>query len=150
MEEKRRILAIDYGTKRVGVAISDPLQLFAQPVDTCSPSEILDRVATLGIRFGIDSIVVGWPLHPNGDETTALNMVQPFIDKLQRRFPDVEIIKWDERFSSERAREVLYEAGVSRKARRSKDRVNAAAAAVILQEYLDHLRDTSYGSSLRR
>lgn len=149
MERRPRILAIDYGTKRVGVAISDPLKLFAQPVDTCTPGNVLDRVAVIDEQLGIETIVVGWPLLPDGDETTAKAMVQPFIDRLQRRFRQVEIVKWDERFSSERAKEALYEAGVSRKARRSKDRVNAAAAAVILQEYLDHLKDSRYGSSLR-
>lgn len=138
MERTPRILAIDYGTKRVGVAISDPLKLFAQPVDTCAPSDVFDRVAVIDEQLGIETIVVGWPLLPDGDETTAKTMVQPFIDRLQRRFRQVDIVKWDERFSSERAKEALYEAGVSRKARRSKDRVNAAAAAVILQEFLDN------------
>ncbi len=139
MEQLPRIVAVDYGTKRVGLAVSDPLKLFAQPLDTCAPEEVVDRVAAIYDQLGIGAIVVGWPLRPDGDETTAKSMVQPFIDRLQRRFRDVEIVKWDERYSSERAKEALYEAGVSRKARRSKNRVNAAAAAVILQEYLDHL-----------
>lgn len=149
MEKMPRVIGIDYGTRRVGVAVSDPLKLFAQPVETCTPADVLDRVSAIERQFGIESIVVGWPLLPDGDATTALTMVQPFINRLERRFPNVEIIKWDERYSSERAKEALYEAGVSRKARRSKDRVNAAAAAVILQEYLDTLKDESYGSSLR-
>lgn len=138
MEKTPRIVGIDYGTKRVGIAISDPLRLFAQPVDTCGPHEILDRLAGLVDQLGVETFVVGWPLHLDGDEETAMIMVQPFIDKLERRFPEIKIVKWDERFSSERAKEALFAAGVSRKARRSKARVNAAAAAVILQEYLDN------------
>lgn len=138
MEKTPRIVGIDYGTKRVGIAVSDPLKLFARPVGTCAPHEVLDRVATIEDQLGVETIVVGWPLRLNGDESTATSMVQPLIDRLGSRFPDIHIIRWDERFSSERAKQALYDAGVSRKARRSKDRVNAAAAAVILQEYLDN------------
>ena len=142
MEKTPRIVGIDYGTKRIGLAVSDPLSLFARPVETCSPDAVLDAVTRLDQDLGIAAIVVGWPLLPDGDDSTALSMVQPFIDLLRRRFPGVPLIKWDERFSSERAKEALFEAGVSRKARRKKERINAAAAAVILQEYLDAARDT--------
>lgn len=141
MEKTPRIVGIDYGTKRVGLAVSDPLSLFARPVETCAPDDVVDAVARLEADLGIAAIVVGWPLRPDGDDSTALAMVQPFIDRLRRRFPGVPLITWDERFSSERAKEALYEAGVSRKARRSKERINAAAAAVILQEYLDAERE---------
>lgn len=139
MERTPRIVGIDYGTKRIGLALSDPLRMFAQPIEASTPHDVLDRVAAIDEKFGIESIVVGWPIRQDGDESTALEMVQPFIDRLKRRFPAVDIFKWDERYSSERAKEALYEAGVRRMARRSKDRVNAAAAAVILQEYLDQL-----------
>lgn len=143
MEETPRIVGIDYGTKRIGLAVSDPLNLFARPVQTCSPGDVLDAVGRLEKELGIAAIVVGWPLLPDGDDSTAQTMVQPFIDRLRRRFPRIALIKWDERFSSERAKEALFEAGVSRKARRSKERINAAAAAVILQEYLDSEREAS-------
>lgn len=142
MEQTLRIVAVDYGTKRVGLAMSDPLRLFAQPVDTCRPGEVVDRVAAINDQLGIETIVVGWPLRADGDDATARAMVQPFIEHLQGRFQEIQIVKWDERFSSQRAKAALYEAGVSRKARRSKERVNAAAAAVILQEYLDHLHES--------
>lgn len=141
MERQPRIVGIDYGTKRVGIAVSDPLRIFARPFDTCDPREVLDRVAAMDGELGVETIVVGWPLTQEGDESTARAMVQPFIDRLQRRFGEVPIIKWDERFSSERAKRALYDAGVSKKARRSKERVNAAAAAVILQDYLDQIGD---------
>lgn len=149
MENRPRIVGIDYGTKRIGVAVSDPLRLFAQPVATCDSNSVMDRLASIAEEFGIEAFVVGWPLNLDGADTTAVAMVQPFINRLKRKFPGVEIIKWDERFSSQRAKEALYDAGVSKKARRSKERVNAAAAAVILQEYLDERKDKSYGSSLR-
>ncbi len=143
MERRPRIVGIDYGTTRVGVAVSDPLQLFARPVDTLAPDEVSDRVASIAGDSGVEAIVVGWPLTLDGDDATAIAMVQPFIDRLRHRFPDVKIVKWDERFSSERAKQALFEAGVSKKARRSRKRVNAAAAAVILQEFLDHQHEES-------
>jgi len=141
MECRPRIIGIDYGTKRVGIAVSDPLRMFAQPLDTCHPREALNRVAAVIADPGVASIVVGWPLTLSGDDSTAWSMVEPFVRRLERRFPGVEIIKWDERFSSEDAKRALFDAGVSRKARRSRERVNAAAAAVILQDYLDQLNE---------
>lgn len=137
MEGLSRILGIDYGTKRVGIAISDPLRILARPVHTCEAGDVLDYLAGMAREWRIEAIVVGWPFTEEGGDDTALAMVQPFIERLERRFPGVEIIKWDERFSSERAKRALYDAGVSKKARRSKERINAAAASVILQEYLD-------------
>lgn len=141
MQSRARIVGIDYGTKRVGIAVSDPLHLFAQPLDTCRPRDVLDRVAAIMDESGVASIVVGWPVNPQDEDAAAKAMVQPFIDRLERRFPDTLIIKWDERFSSESAKQALFDAGVSKKARRSKLRVNAAAAAVILQDYLDQLEN---------
>lgn len=141
MEHRPRAVGIDYGTKRVGLAVSDPLRLFAQPIGTIGPDEVLDRLEALRREHAIDIFVVGWPLSPEGGDATAIRMVQPFINRLQRRFPGVRIITWDERYSSERARHILLEAGAPRRARRDKDRLNAAAAAVILQEYLDRPDD---------
>lgn len=140
MQSRARIVGIDYGTKRVGIAISDPLHLFAQPLETCRPRDVLNRIAAIMDESGVASIIVGWPANPQDDDATAMAMVQPFIDRLESRFPETMIVKWDERFSSQSAKQALFDAGVSKKARRSKNRVNAAAAAVILQEYLDQLR----------
>lgn len=142
MERRPRVVGIDYGTKRVGLAVSDPLRLFAQPVGTVRPAEVLDQVTSLDDEYGVDVIVVGWPLSLEGDDDTAVRMVQPFVERLRRRFPAVTIITFDERFSSERARQALFKAGVSKRARRDRKRVNAVAAAVILQEYLDGSRES--------
>ncbi len=132
-----RTIGIDYGTKRVGVAISDPLRMFAQAEGTYSVNDAVDRLRELHADPGFDTIVVGWPLTLAGEEGMATDRVRPFVHRLRNQFPSANVITWDERFSSKRARKALVQAGVRKKDRRRKGRVDAAAAAVILQEFLD-------------
>lgn len=132
-----RIVGVDYGKRRVGLAVADPLRLFAQPYGTHSPDEAVAALRKLYEEEGIEVIVVGWPLTPEGEEGAATEFVQVFINRLCNALRGVEIVKWDERFTSQRARQAILEAGARRKARRDKARVDAAAAAIILQEYLD-------------
>lgn len=139
-DRRKRIIGIDYGTKRVGLAVSDPLLMFAQPHGTYDADETVERLVRLEADPGIEAIVVGWPLTLDGREGKAVEFVRPFVNRLRNRFPGIRIITWDERFSSERAKGALVDAGVKKKDRRSKNRINAAAAAVILQEYLDERR----------
>lgn len=132
-----RIAAVDYGTKRVGLAISDPLRLFAQPFGTFPPDAAVEALRALHRDEGIETIVVGWPLTPDGEEGAATRRVEPFFNRLRNAFPGVDVVRWDERYSSARAKEAIRAAGAGRKARRDKGRVDRAAAAVVLQEYLD-------------
>ncbi len=132
-----RIAAVDYGTKRVGLALADPLRLFSRPLGTYPPDAALRELQRVQAQDGLACIVVGWPLQLNGEEGEATAFVQPYINRLKRAFPGVEIVKWDERFTSETAKQVLYASGRKRKARREKGRIDAAAAAVLLQSYLD-------------
>lgn len=132
-----RIVGIDYGTKRVGIALSDPLRLFAQADGTYSEEDALARLDDISKDLGIETIVVGWPLDLSGEEGAATRVVRPFVNRLKNQFPDISVVTWDERFSSEKARQALVDAGVRRKNRRRRGRVDSAAAAVILQEYLD-------------
>lgn len=132
-----RIVAVDYGKKRVGLAVADPLRLFSRPLGTYDPDGAIDALRQLYEAEGLAVIVVGWPLTLDGEEGEATRFVQPYVNRLRNAFKGVEIVKWDERFSSERAKAAILEAGVRRKARREKGRVDAAAAAIILQEYLD-------------
>lgn len=137
MMETRRILGIDYGLRRVGLALADPLRLFARPHGTFSPDEALAELRRLQASEGIETVVVGWPLTPDGAEGPATERVQTFINRIRRALPGIPIVRWDERYSSQRAREAIRAAGARRKARRDRARVDAAAAALILQEYLD-------------
>jgi putative Holliday junction resolvase len=134
-----RIAAVDYGTKRVGLAVADPLRLFAQPLGTYPPDDAVEQLRALHRTDGLEALVVGWPLTPEGEEGAAVERVRPFFNRLRNAFPGVDLVAWDERFSSARAKEAIRAAGAGRKARRDKGRVDRAAAAIILQEYLDEI-----------
>ncbi|GAB5537711.1 MAG: Holliday junction resolvase RuvX [Rubricoccaceae bacterium] len=132
-----RIVAVDYGSRRVGLAISDPLQMFAQPLDTLPPAASIERLVAVHTTQSLEAIVVGWPLTESGEEAEAIARVRPYIGRLKKALPDVRIETQDERYSSRRAVDGLVQAGVGKKGRRDKARIDAAAAAVILQDYLD-------------
>ena len=134
-----RIVAIDYGTKRVGIAVADPLRLFAQPYGTFTQQEAVARIRALHADEGIATIVIGWPLMEGGEEGVATQRVQQYINRLRNALPGVEIVKWDERYTSLLAKEQIYASGGTRKRRADKRRVDAAAAGIILQEYLDSM-----------
>lgn len=138
-EAKPRILAVDYGKARVGIAISDPMQWFAQPVGTYSPNKALQQLKQLCEQHEVKTLLIGWPITLDGEEGTATEWVQEYINRIEKVLPRIAILKRDERFSSKRAKEAIRSAGAKRKARRDKARVDAAAASIILQEYLDEL-----------
>ena len=140
-----RIVAVDYGTKRVGVALADPLRLFAQPYGTFSQDEAVDRLRTLHAEEGLAVVVVGWPLTEAGEEGAATQRVQQYINRLRKAVLGVALVKWDERYTSELAKERLKEVGGRQKRRADKGRVDAAAAGIILEEYLDYLKDDTSG-----
>lgn len=131
-----RIVAVDYGARRVGLAMADPLELFAQPVGTVSPGEALVRLAALDAEHGIATLVVGWPLDDAGDDARAVARVGPFIGRARRAVPGAEIVRVDETESSRRAMRELVASGVRKKARGRKGALDAAAACVILEDYL--------------
>lgn len=137
MEPLPRIVGVDYGAQRVGLAISDPFRLYAQSIGACSGDEALRKLARLNEDPGFDTIVVGWPLTLSGEEGASAAVARSFARRLSRRFPGKNVVMQDERYSSVRARRLLHRAAVRKKARRDKKRVDAAAAAVILQDYID-------------
>ena len=137
----RRIVAVDYGTKRVGLALADPLRLFAQPYGTFSQDETLARLKQMHAKECLAVVVMGWPLTEAGEEGSATERVQQYLNRLRKALPGVELVKWDEYYTSELARQRLKQAGGRRKHRADKRRVDAAAAGMILQEYLDFKND---------
>lgn len=132
-----RIVAVDYGTRRVGIAISDPLHIIARPYGTYTPDQAVIELETIHREMGIACLLMGWPLTPEGEEGPATERVQQYINRVAKRLRKVPILKVDERSSSRRAVEALIDAGVGRKKRGEKERIDAAAAAVILQDYLE-------------
>lgn len=133
-----RLLGVDVGSKRVGLARTDPFKTFASPIGTYSPkesiSEIRNQVHTEG---PIEGFVVGWPLTPQGEPTHATLLVEEYIRQLKKKFPDIPVYTIDERYSSRKAQQILVESGVPKKKRSKKGRVDQAAAAYLLQEFLE-------------
>lgn len=137
LESQSRIVGVDVGTERVGVAVADPLRLFAQPHGTYAPDEALGVLRDLHDEQGIERVVVGWPLTEEGTAKDATEMVQSYVDRIRDTLGAVPVVREDERYTSEIAKDLLRRAGVSQPGRYDKGRVDAAAAAVILQGYLD-------------
>ena len=134
---KSRIVGVDVGTKRVGIAVADPLRLFAQTRGTYPPEEALEALREMSDEEGIDTIVVGWPLTEEGTAEDATDMVESYVDRIREALGEVTVVREDERYTSEIAKDLLRRAGVSQPGRYDRGRVDAAAAAVILQGYLD-------------
>ncbi len=134
---RKRILGIDYGTKRIGMARSDPFGNFAQPAGTFRPDTILPAIEHERNAHQIETIVVGYPLNLDGTHSTMTDVVDRFISLLRETFPDLSITTIDEHGSSKQAQKLLVQSGLSRKKRKQKGRLDCAAACLLLQNYLD-------------
>jgi putative Holliday junction resolvase len=135
-----RILAIDYGQKRVGLAVTDPLKITANALDTVPSHEIFDYLKRYISKEDIEKIVVGLPKQMSGELSSSMQYIEPFVKGLKRNFPDIEIEYADERFTSTMAQKVIIEAGIKRKERQNKALVDKVAALIILQTYLESNR----------
>lgn len=137
MQEYSRLVGIDVGKKRIGIAQTDLLKTIATPVGTFSPKVVFLTLREIFAQSKVEKFIVGWPLMPDGNEGDAILMVKEFIKKLTKEFPDTPIEKMDERNTSTKAMQLMVEAGISKKKRREKERVDRIAAAVILRHYLE-------------
>lgn len=139
MSEETRYLAIDYGKRRVGLALTDPLKIFSYPFETLeNDSNLLITLKEIVNTKGIVKIILGYPLKESGDETLLSNEILSFKDKLQTHLK-MEIILWDERYTSLQAKENIIESVTKKKKRRDKGLIDRNAAAVILSEYLNSI-----------
>ncbi len=134
---KRRIVAIDYGTKRIGLAQSDLLQLFAQSVGTFSEPDLYKQLALIEREDGIEKILLGNPTNGDGSPNRMTNIVAQFEARLQAKFPNLVIEKVNEFGSSKAAMQTLIESGVGKRERNTKGRLDKVAAALLLQHYLE-------------
>ncbi len=134
MTPTSRVAGVDYGAQRVGIAVTDPLRLFAQAVGTYRPGEALRVLAEMP---DVSVFVVGWPILDDGREGAAVDRIRPFLGRLKKAVPGAEVVVQDERDSSRRAMTQMVAAGVPRGKRRDRARLDAAAACVILQDWLD-------------
>jgi putative Holliday junction resolvase len=131
-----RIMGIDYGTKRTGIAVTDPLQLIASGLETVATDEVFDFLKEYLEKEEVELIVVGEPLHADGNPAQIAHLVVGFVRKLRKQFPFIEVVTWDERFTSEEAKQIIRESGAGKKKRRDKSLVDRISAALILEDYL--------------
>lgn len=135
-----RIMGIDYGSKRTGLSVTDPLQIIASPLETVGTKDLFEYLHQYFSREEVEKVVVGEPFMADG-ETPAQHhpAVLKFITRFQKKFPDVEVVLFDETFTSLQARDIINKSVPSRKKRRDKTLVDKIAATLILQKYLKHI-----------
>lgn len=131
-----RILGIDYGLKRTGIAATDPLKIIASGLETVSTENVEDYLSQYLAAEEVERIVVGMPLYPDGNPAQIAPQVEAFVKKLQKLFPETEVITWDERYTSEEAKRIILQSGAKKKQRRDKALVDKISAALILEDYL--------------
>lgn len=134
-----RILALDYGKKRVGIAVTDPLKIIANGLETVETSRIKDFVTGYLEKEKIECLVVGYPVQMNDQVSEAENFIRPFISWFSQAFPDIRIERVDERFTSRIAGKAILNGGVKKKERRNKSLVDKISAVIILQSYLESI-----------
>ena len=132
-----RIVGIDYGRARVGVAVSDPLRIFASPLETVPSVKIIEYLKNYALSETVERFVVGYPLNLNGAPAQAAPDVDMFLKQLKKAFPGVPVSLEDERFTSVLAHRAMIDGGMKKSNRRDKKSVDRISAAIILQSYLD-------------
>ena len=131
-----RILSIDYGKKRTGLAVTDPLQIIAGGLATVATSELFDFLKAYIAREQVEMIVIGEPRQPNGEPSENLARVQQFVNRWRKAVPEVPIQYYDERFTSVLAHQAMLDGGLKKKARQNKGLVDEISATIILEDYM--------------
>ena len=132
-----RILAIDYGTKRTGIAVTDPLRIVPGGLGTVATHELQTYLAGYMGREQVDIIVVGHATNMNGEDSASMKQIRPFVEKLRKQYPDKKILMFDERFTSVIAQRAILESGIGKMARRNKALVDEVSATIILESLMD-------------
>ena len=135
-----RILSIDYGKKRTGLAVSDPLQIIAGGLATVSTSQLFDFLKDYIAREPVERIVIGEPRQPNGQPSENLERVKQFVNRWRKAVPAVPIEFYDERFTSVLAHQAMIDGGLRKKARQDKALVDEISATIILEDYMRSLK----------
>ena len=132
-----RILAIDYGKKRTGIAVSDPLQMIATGLDTIDTKMLFEFIKSYFEQEKIEEVVIGEPLLENGEASENLPRVLTFIAKFKEIYPSIKVTLQDERYTSREAKRTIVQSGINKKKRRDKSLVDKIAAVIILQQYIE-------------
>lgn len=139
-----RILAIDYGKKRCGLAVSDPLQIIANPLDTVPAHQLLKFITDYVAREEVSTIVIGEPHKLDGSDSETMTYIRPFLRQLKKALPNMPVEMVDERFTTKIATQAMIDGGVSKKDRNNKSGlVDRVSATLILETYMEKLRFSS-------
>ena len=132
-----RILAIDYGAKRTGIAVTDPLGIIAQPLETVATAELMTFLKQYTQKESVEQIVVGLPKQMDGSASENFARIEPFVNRLRKELPTIPGEYYDERFTSVLAHRAMIDGGVRKMDRRDKAMVDRISAAIILQGWMD-------------
>jgi len=132
-------MGIDYGRKRTGVAVTDPLQIVAGNLATVPTHTLMQFIKDYLSRETVDRIVVGKPTQLNGEPSESIKYITPFVNRLRKELPQMPIVMYDERFTSTIAHQAMIDGGMKKSDRRDKSRVDAIAATIILNDYLQSI-----------
>lgn len=135
-----RILAIDYGVRRTGIAVTDSLQIIANGLATVDTKQLLDFLKKYTQQEPVELFVVGLPKQTNGRDSDNLPRVRSFVGQLKKALPDIPVEWWDERYTSVMAHQTMLESGIGKKARQNKALVDEISACIILQGYMESRR----------
>lgn len=135
-----RILSIDYGRKRTGLAVTDPLRIIAGVLETVETKRLEKFLADYFSKNDVDIIVVGKPSQMNGQPSETMRYIEPLVGRLRHAYPDKEVVLYDERFTSVMAHRTMLESGIGKMARRDKALVDRISATIILQSYMDSIQ----------
>ena len=141
-------MGIDYGRKRTGVAVTDPLQIVAGNLATVPTHELLQFIKDYIARESVERIVIGQPVQLNGEPSESMRYITPFVNRLKKELPDMPVVMYDERFTSTIAHQAMIDGGMKKSDRRDKSRVDAIAATIILNDYLQSIYNQSDNSEI--
>lgn len=132
-----KLLAIDFGTKRIGLAETDPLQIIASGLDTIENKKIFEFLDKYLITEQVDEIIVGEPKRMDDTPSESEKHIKPFIENLEKKYPNIPVKRFDERYTSKMAFQTMIDSGIGKKARRNKGLIDKISATIILQSYME-------------
>ena len=135
-----RILAIDFGKKRTGLAVTDSLRITANPLITIETKQLSDWLREYFAKETVDEVVIGHPKQMNGEDSESMQYIRPFVERFKQTFPDKPITYYDERFTSVLAHQAMIAGGMKKKPRQDKAQVDKLAACIILEGYMEAKR----------
>lgn len=132
------LIAIDYGTKKTGIAKTDSMKIIASPLDTVPTENIIPYLREIHFKEKIETLVVGKPKRLNNQDSTPEVKIKKLLEEIAKQLPDVKVVRYDERFTSKIAFRSMIDAGLSKKQRQNKELIDKISAAIILQDYMTY------------